>query len=712
MPKTTNSTIGLSLGLLLGPLFGAALAGPGCSCGDPLDGLPGEVRGRVCHPDTGVGLAGAALSLIGRSERQSIADLNGGYILPRVPPGAYLLRATLGEVVRELEVRVAPQEVALLEDTACRGEPRPGDVGDLEGQICNRHTGQLVAEGQVSLILPNDELMITSTDADGRFALRAVPEGEHIVSIDAPGFSRAFLVRIVEGQTFRLDLAERCDPVSASEGGIVGSFCDPEHGGSLIGAEVVVRPADPAAGGETVRDLTDVQGEFEVNGLAPGLYRVDVTSGTFSLTEPQVLVRAGELAVVTDPSACGSRPQYGRIEGQICDEAAGGRFQGRVELFAAAAPTAPVATTDSDAEGRFQLNALEPGTYHVRAFYPAGDPRGVYERVFTGVVVQPFRTTFLQESNCPAPADVCSELVNNPQLTADGRILLVVDRSGSMDSPDLSGVRRWDTMRAALRNVTQSLTSTVEFGLMLYPERGSSDVCDDGSQIVGLARNNASQIGQQLDATTPNGGTPTATTLTAARDILAPLAGDGRPLAVLLATDGGPNCNLSLNNPQCRCTDPTAQGNCANFNCLDDANTVEAVRRIRELGVHTYVIGVTGVDNFTDVLNRMAETGGTALPQASPSDPRFYRADNQGALQAALEAITQRVLTCRVQTDVNLNDVNSVSVRVGSQVLTRDPVRQNGWDVTGPNTVELFGAACDVATASADNVVVQTCVSR
>lgn len=684
----------------------ALLALQACNCGETLDLVPGDVRGRVCHPDSGDGLAGAGLVLAGPSDRQSVADANGDYVFERVLPGQYTLTATLDDVVRTFDVKVVSREAAIVEDAACRGDPGLGEVGDLAGQICNRHTGDLVTDGEVVLQLGNGELMLAQTDDTGSFLLRGIPVGEHVVTITGVGFQRAFLVQIVEGQTFQLDLAGDCDPVSATEGGIVGSFCDPSTpDGNLVGAQVTV---EPVGGGEVVHELTDMNGQFEVNGLAPGLYRVDVTSGSFAFTEPQIEVTAGTLARVTDPSTCGQRPEYGRIEGQICDEDAGGRFAGNVELLAG---DTVVDDTVSDSDGRFAFNAIDPGTYTVRAFYPPADPRGSYERVFTGVVVEPFRTSFLQEFNCPEPQDTCTEIINNPQQTADGRILLVVDRSGSMDQADQQGVRKWDAMSAALKNVTQSLTSSVEFGLVLYPERGSSDVCDDGSQILGLALNNATQIGNELDATTPQGGTPTAASLEVARTILAGVAGDGRPLAVLLATDGGPNCNLSLNDPNCRCTDVANQGNCTNFNCLDDGNTIGAVGRIRDLGVSTYVVGVTGVENFADVLNRMADVGGTALPQSSPTDPKYYRADNQAGLQAALEAITQRVLTCRVQTDVDLATTTSVSVRVGSQVLGRDTARRNGWDITGPSSIELFGSACDVASTSVDPVIVQTCVS-
>jgi hypothetical protein len=78
---------------------------------------------------------------------------------------------------------------------------------------------------------------------------------------------------------------------------------------------------------------------------------------------------------------------------------------------------------------------------------------------------------------------------------------------------------------------------------------------------------------------------------------------------------------------------------------------------------------------------------------------------------AALDAITTQIVSCRVTTNVNLGDVNTIAVTVGSQTVVRDVARLNGWDIVNPNTIELFGAACNVAAGSADPITVETCVS-
>ncbi len=59
-----------------------------------------------------------------------------------------------------------------------------------------------------------------------------------------------------------------------------------------------------------------------------------------------------------------------------------------------------------------------------------------------------------------------------------------------------------------------------------------------------------------------------------------------------------------------------------------------------------------------------------------------------------------------------LEAADSINVRIGDMVVTRDTARQNGWDITAPGVIDLFGAPCDIASASTTPVTVETCVSQ
>lgn len=291
------------------------------------------------------------------------------------------------------------------------------------------------------------------------------------------------------------------------------------------------------------------------------------------------------------------------------------------------------------------------------------------------------------------------------------RILLVIDKSGSMNADDTGGQRKWDAARNALSGVVQNLESQIEFGLMLYPNGdANNDVCREGNLREDVQPTNAADIIDELNNTEPGGGTPTAATLGQARAALDALGeGDGGARAVILATDGGPNCNESLDGDTCRCVSTNAQ-DCIDFpgNCLDDSNTIGAAAALNASGYPVFVAGIDGSEAFSDVLNALATAGGTAQAGGTA----FYGVDDQAQLEQAIEDIAIRVGICRFDLPANFT-ASDATVTVNGADVARDTSRINGWDQVDPNTIELFGVPCSDAVnggAGATVVVIRVCV--
>jgi hypothetical protein len=320
------------------------------------------------------------------------------------------------------------------------------------------------------------------------------------------------------------------------------------------------------------------------------------------------------------------------------------------------------------------------------------------------------------------PVEFHPDVVDANQLGACGgtrrvltqsraEIVLVVDRSGSMAEPGADGTPKWTALRSALRAVLPRVQDTVAAGLMLFP-----DVVDPNTQdvpsacvvpadlAVAPAFDDASAVLLALDHATPAGATPTADALRAAAAYFdASPDAEGRRYLVL-ATDGGPNCNPALPRATCRCTGTATQ--CANpanpygaYNCLDDARTVATLRDLAARGIHTFVIGLTGSESYADVLNAMAVAGG--VPRAS--SPSYYSAATATQLAAAFGTVTSSVADCRFTLDEAPPDPDMVDVRLGAQSLGRDPRHQNGWDwAEGSMDREIvfYGATCDAVRAA------------
>jgi hypothetical protein len=710
------------------------VVGVGSGCPDrELEAVPGALEGQACDEVTRQGLPNVTISVRGTRTVEVTSDGAGRFFVPGLRAGDYdvvaLLPGGAEQPVTTGPVRVEPDRTATAIDPRCSGPPGPGDVGRIDGQVCNRHTGELMSSATVEVIDAGGEVVAsTTTDALGHFVLESVPVGEHVVSFRGPNFSRSFPVTVVVDQTVTLDLADGgCTAPAGLDCTILGSMCDPRGGehSALAGATVTIRAIDAGA---LVTDTTDTDGAFYVTALVPGRYDVSVSHVDAGVNElfANVSCPAGDEIVLVGPDACADRTPVGRVEGRVCilePNAARGRFVGEVLLLSG---DSVVARTQTDDDGAFTFPPVPTGSYALQV----GDPA---LRVITPVVVRAFQTTFVDEDTCPEPVDVCEGFSHDPDVVSDGRIVFVVDRSGSMALP-LGAQSKWDVLKSVVASVTAALAETVTYGLFVYPSPASDDEaanCSAGGErrAMGSA---ATDINGALAAVSPSGGTSTAATMAAVLPVVAELRQDGRPLAVVLATDGAPNCNLDQSRPGVSaCTTPPGQDDivtctcactsvspdesdtsCAPYNCLDDTASSSAVAAVAALGVQTHIIGIpdTSVspalsERFTSSLNAMAIAGGAPLAGST----RFHQATNEASLRAALEAVTRRIVACQITAPIVLDGGTSLEVRLGDEPLPRDLTRRNGWDQTGPSSVQLFGTACDAATTTQQPVRVTRC---
>jgi hypothetical protein len=297
----------------------------------------------------------------------------------------------------------------------------------------------------------------------------------------------------------------------------------------------------------------------------------------------------------------------------------------------------------------------------------------------------------------PNPADpVCDQDVFNDATQLPPRILLVVDKSGSMDE-DAVGYpgSKWQGLKSALTQVVNTLDTEAELGLMLYPDGNSNNnQCVAGRVFNPVAQGQADNIIATLNSSGPGGGTPTAPTLHSAQIALDAIGDQGGARVVILATDGGPNCNTNLNQNTCRCVNPDGCQDARN--CLDDENAISAVEGLTAAGYSTFVIGIPGSENFTDVLNNLATAGGT-----TNGTQGYYDASDADALATAVESIATRVANCRFDLQGGAINITDMTVKVGGTEIPRDTNRQNGWDMVDNDTLEVFGTACDAMAADA-----------
>lgn len=303
-------------------------------------------------------------------------------------------------------------------------------------------------------------------------------------------------------------------------------------------------------------------------------------------------------------------------------------------------------------------------------------------------------------------------------------LYLVLDASGSMADPiQVSGVSKLTAARRSVGNLLREMGHKFRYGAMLFPASAESRNCSAGREVFPLTEGDPlgkrapGQNGpvlqvllNRLAGRSAGGPTPTAATLVELKTLLANEPGQSH---VILVTDGAPNCNLehsgcpsdrcipdiehaalgdaegSICGVDLSCCDRGALGEWAAAQCIDDARTLLEVDALREASVPTYVIGMPGSSEYREVLERMAEAGGTARA----GETSYYAvSDEPELMQALLEIGTGISIGCAIALESAPEDPELVNVYLDQNLVASDP--NEGWEWTGPLELTLRGIAC------------------
>ncbi len=210
---------------------------------------------------------------------------------------------------------------------------------------------------------------------------------------------------------------------------------------------------------------------------------------------------------------------------------------------------------------------------------------------------------------------------------APARVMLVLDRSSSMQTGTIGGDSKWSIAISAIDQVVTKFDTSLELGLDVFPE---PDQCSPGVVKVQPGLSHAAAIRAELAEPPPSAGnwTPMAQTLQAVATETSLTSGSTPAYAVLI-TDGWQWC------------DP--------YDASTRFDPVDAVTTLKAAGITTYVVGFGGaVDALT--LNTMAVEAGTARPGCDPSgavpglaDACYFSAQSPNELVTALTDIAVHV---------------------------------------------------------------------
>ncbi|MFZ5893530.1 MAG: hypothetical protein ACOY0T_20885 [Myxococcota bacterium] len=297
---------------------------------------------------------------------------------------------------------------------------------------------------------------------------------------------------------------------------------------------------------------------------------------------------------------------------------------------------------------------------------------------------------------------------------ANPTLMFVIDRSRSMmQTLPSNGRSRWEVLSNALHDTLPPVDASIEVGALLFPSHAgnASESCSvPGTPDLLPALHHVDALLALVNETGPEGSTPTADAITAAARALRSVRAAKSARALVLATDGGPDCNTSLNPSTCRCLDGART--CGARRCLDDVRTVQRIADAAALSLPTYVIGIQdGVSSVNaSVLDAMADAGGR--PQLGGSS-RYYRATSQAELGTALARIRDQVGACTYLTSSVPNARGTISVTIDGSELPLDTTGSTGWNWIDRTNGELLLAAgpCSVTEGKAIEAHL-TCASQ
>jgi hypothetical protein len=286
-------------------------------------------------------------------------------------------------------------------------------------------------------------------------------------------------------------------------------------------------------------------------------------------------------------------------------------------------------------------------------------------------------------------------------------VMFVLDRSGSMKNSFGTTGTRWASLTNALAAALPPVDATMDIGALIFPSQdGDSASCQVPSvPDLAPAPGNVGLLMGRMETTSPGGHTPTAVALQAAALLLRGERAATSARALVLATDGAPDCNSALNPGTCTCAAGGSRCN-SGILCLDDERTVDAVASLADEGLPTYVIGIQATDSdFVSTLNQMAEAGGRPQLGAAQS---YYAANSEAQLEAALVTIREQVGSCTYLSSSVPDDDDLIQLTLDGVVVPHDPLGSEGWIWVNRENGELafVGEACVRAAALAGPTVV------
>jgi len=338
-----------------------------------------------------------------------------------------------------------------------------------------------------------DPVAAATTDGDGEFLIKSLPQGEYVVRFDAgdrnganpgePYYVPAETPPSMHGWSDTQDLSRQMTPVSIH--GVVQRhefWGNPPVPGTLVelwDAEGVVATATSGPFGEY--DLYPRPGTYELR-FDPAAFNEDAGALVAPGWWPSEFLREdGSTVTVSeqDPAAtCDQALEQRFIVGEVSDQYDGKTWLQGVRVSLLDEQGAEVTSTVTDENGRFAISPLPDGTYYVHYGFTAVNAtseRHYSDQWYPGTVDRDLANPVTIDGNGGYPADL------NP--LPDARVEGVLQDQFGQPAAGVS-VRLWDFTNEVTSTVTDalgaySLPVTPQVARFLYIDSSARNALND-----------------------------------------------------------------------------------------------------------------------------------------------------------------------------------------------------------------------------------------
>lgn len=231
--------------------------------------------------------------------------------------------------------------------------PPPVTTGSISGVVVDATTGAPIAAAIAQASGPI--AAAANSDGNGAFSISALPAGTYAVQVTKAGYATFNLTASVfAGVATNLGTVRL--PVAGTDGAIQGTVRDGITGQPIAGVTVTV--------GGSLSATTDVSGNYQINGIAPGTVSVSVSKTGYQTVNATATLTAGAV-VVFSPSLYppGQGPADATLIGKVVDAAT-------AQGIANATIKVGTLTTSTGADGTFSLSGLTAGSVSIEISAP------------------------------------------------------------------------------------------------------------------------------------------------------------------------------------------------------------------------------------------------------------------------------------------------------------------------------------------------------